>query len=88
MNEFELLGETLVITITSFFTLIILALVFCQTIRSAPRSMIFIIAMYGVCITSRITIVFANFDQQMVGIILIRALSSCVIEMVLQIFIF
>ena len=63
VNEYKLLGETLVIVLTTFFTLIILAFVFCKSIKSAPpRSMMFIIAMYGFCIISRITIVFAEFD--------------------------
>ena len=62
VNEYNLLGETLVIAVIIFFTVIILALAFCKTIKSAPRSMVLIIAMYGFCIISRITIVFAFFD--------------------------
>ena len=61
-NGYEFLGEKEVTALITTFTLIILTQVFAKTIRSAPRSMIFIIAMYGFCILSRITIVFANFD--------------------------
>ena len=79
-------AEYSVLVLTVVLTVLILILVFYKVRLGAPKSMIFIILMYGLCILSRMPIVFFNLGDDyalIVSAILIRVVTSMLIELVL-----